>query len=83
MAVNVAVDEDLPILLLHGLVHESLGVVDLGVQLVIRDDPLTVKVDACYRTSIVAAHYAVWIHAGDHLDDVVGEDGRVFHLVNH
>ena len=73
VTVDVAVDEDLLVVSIGNLVHQSLCVVYFRMQLLVRANPLAIKIDSCQAATIIAAHDAIWIQTRDCPEDVVAE----------
>ena len=73
---NVAVDQDLLVFNVGDPVHEGLRVVDLGVELSTRQNPLPIEVHAGQGTPVVAADHSVRVHAGHKLNDEIGQHRR-------
>ena len=71
MAVDVAIDQYLSILLVLNLRHKSFGVVDLGVELLARQNPLPIEIDTGQTTPVISTDDSIWIHAWDHPEDEV------------
>lgn len=62
VAMQVAVNPDVPLVLLFDRLHELLHCADLGVEALLWIDPLPVQVDACQRVPVIATYDSIWIH---------------------
>ena len=78
---DIAVDPNMTLFVFSERFEELLDVVNLGVQFLVRIDPLSVKVDACDRVSIITTDDAIWIQDGDENEGVeLAQELRLFSI---